>query len=104
MAINFYDWTLIKVLIVYQHPLRLYFARLILLWLRDPALARVNLQPAQHILFRKQFSKMCHTAFSVSGHPRPRGLGSKLHQNVPQTGGDGCVKFYQDTCRSLDFH
>jgi len=30
---------------------------------------RVNLQPAEHLLFCKQFSKMCPSAFRVSGPP-----------------------------------
>jgi len=33
-----------------------------------PGTARVNLQPAEHILFKKEFSKMSSSAFSIFGH------------------------------------
>jgi len=51
-----------------------------------PGPARVNLQPAEHPLLCKQFSKMFPSAFSVLGPPGPGGRGgrgSNLHQNLP---------------------
>jgi len=70
-----------------------------------PGTARVNLQPAEHLLFCKQFSNMCPSAFRVSGTQvyGLKGLGSKLHQSLPWTGRDVRTKFYQDLCRGLDF-
>jgi len=73
-----------------------------------PSAARVNLQPAEHHWFCKQFSKMCPSAFRVSVPQGPdggggRGQGSNLHQNLPWTGGDVCAKFHQAWCRGLDF-
>jgi len=72
-----------------------------------PGAARVYLQPAEHHLFFKQFSKKCPSVFRVSGPQRPRwgrGQGSNLHQNLSWTGRDVCAKFHQDWCRGLDFH
>jgi len=71
-----------------------------------PGATWVNLQPAEHLLFGKQFSKICPSAYSVLGHQVQgvRGRGSNLHQNVPWTGGDMHAKFHEDLCRGLDFH
>jgi len=38
---------------------------------------QVNLQPAEHLLFWKQFSKMCPSAVRISGPPCPDGGGGK---------------------------
>jgi len=74
-----------------------------------PGAALVNLQPVEHLLFCKQFSNMCPSAFSILGPPGPggeggRGQGSNMHQNLPWTGGDMLVKFHHVRCRGLDFH
>jgi len=49
---------------------------------------------------------MCPSAFTVSGSPGSEGMGprSKLHRNLPWTGGDVCAKFYQDLYKGIDFH
>jgi len=36
---------------------------------------QVDLQPAEHLLFNKQFPKMCPSALSVLDPPDPRGEG-----------------------------
>jgi len=46
-------------------------ARLYLKLAETPSAAQVNLQLAKHLLFGKQFSKMCSSAFRVSGPPGP---------------------------------
>jgi len=72
-----------------------------------PGAARVNLQLAELLLFCKQFSKMCPSAFRVSGPQSQgwsRGPRLKLHQNLPWTGGDVHAKYYQDLSSGLDFH
>jgi len=58
-----------------------------------PGAAQVDLQPAVHLLFCIQFSKMSPSAFSVIGPPGPggRGPGSKLHQNLPCQDSDAGV-------------
>jgi len=38
-----------------------------------PGAAWINLQPAEHLLFCKQFSKLCPSALSVLGPPGPGG-------------------------------
>jgi len=40
-----------------------------------PGAASVNLQPAEHIFFYKEFSKMSPSAFSILGPPGPEGRG-----------------------------
>jgi len=40
-----------------------------------PGAAQVNLQPAEHLLFLKQFPKMCPSAFRVSGPQAQMGEG-----------------------------
>jgi len=72
-----------------------------------PGAARVNYQPAERILFCKQFSKMCPSTLSILAPPGPGEggrRGSNLHQNLPWTDGDVPAKFYPDRCRGLDFH
>jgi len=69
-----------------------------------PGAARINLRPAEHLLFCKQFSKMCPSAFRVSGPQGVSEQGSKLHKNLLRTGGDMRAKFYQDPFRSFDSH
>jgi len=60
-----------------------------------PEAAWVNLQLAEDLLLCKQFSKICPSAFSVLDPPVPGGerAGSKLHKNLPCTGGDMFVNF-----------
>jgi len=68
-----------------------------------PGSARVNLQPVEHLLFCKQFSKMFPSAFSILG-PGGRGQESNLNQNLPWTVRDKYAKFHQDWYWGLDFH
>jgi len=63
-----------------------------------PGVAWVSLRHAECLLFCKQFSNMRPSALEV------RGPGSKLHQNLPWTGGDVRAKFNQNLCRGMDFH
>jgi len=62
-----------------------------------PGAAWVYMQPAEHLLFCKQFSKMCLQLLEFQG-PMPKEVrvpGSKLHQNLPWTGGDVRAKLFK---------
>jgi len=62
-----------------------------------------SLQPAEHRLLSKHFSKMFPSVFRVLDSPGPRvGWG----QNCDKTflGQVELCKFYQDRCRDVDFH
>jgi len=59
--------------------------------------AQVNLQPAEHLLFCKQFSKMCPSAFSVFGPPGPGGgRGDQACTKTFFPSGDVHAKFHQE--------
>jgi len=64
------------------------------------------MEPAKHLLFCKQVSKMSASDLNILGPPGPgrEGAGSNLCKNLPWTGGDVCAKFPEVRCRGLDFH
>jgi len=66
-----------------------------------PNLPLLLLQPAEHLLFCKQFLTLFPSAFRVSEGQAQGGAGSKLHQNLPWTGEDVRAKFCQDWCRDV---
>jgi len=69
-----------------------------------PGAASVNLHPAEHLLFCKEFSKMCPSALRVSGPPGPRRVRELWSKPSLERFGDVSAKFYQDSLWGLDFH
>jgi len=58
-----------------------------------PGAARVNLQPAEHLLFCKKFVLQL-MGFQAPQAQAEEGVGSYWHQNLPWAGGDVCGKFH----------
>jgi len=88
-----------------------YQRKIILQQAEVPGAAWVSLQPAKHLLFCKQFSKMCPSALSILGLPGPsqaqgwvgRGQTCTIKTFLIQT--RVCVQnFIKVQGRGLDFH
>jgi len=60
----------------------------ILLLAEVPGADKVNLQPAEYLLFCEQFSKMCSSAFRVSGSDGGGGRGQTCTKTLFGTGRD----------------
>jgi len=69
-----------------------------------PGAAQVNSQPALNMFYFVNSFQKCALQLLEFQAPRFSWPRSKLHQNLPWTGGDVSAKFHQDRCRGLDFH
>jgi len=68
-----------------------------------PGAARVNLRPAEHLLFCNGFQK-CILQLLGFQAPQAQMGGVKPAPKPSWTGGVVCAKFHQDPCWGLDFH